>query len=145
MLSALYQDALLAHYRSPQNRREMAEATGTGSRRNPLCGDEVQVQLRVENGMIVDVAFSGRACSIATASASMLTEVVRGLTPRGALDVADALDRMLRGECTALTATLQALRGVAPFPARHACATMPWAAFRAALSPELAPSGSNSG
>ena len=130
----MYQDELLAHYRAPHNRRELAAATGTGARRNPLCGDEICVQVHVEQDTIIDVAFDGRGCSIATASASMLTNVVRGISPRNALAIADAVDRMLRGEAPDLPDTLQALRGVAPFPARHGCATMPWAALRDALS-----------
>jgi nitrogen fixation NifU-like protein len=132
-LSAMYQDTLLSHYRAPHNRRELAEPSAEGRKRNPLCGDEIQVQVRIEAEVIADVAFGGRGCSIATASASMLTETVRGLTVPDALLLAGAVDAMLQGQSTTLPESLDALRGVAGFPARHGCATMPWAALRDAL------------
>lgn len=130
----MYQDALLTHYRAPHNRREIVQATASGSRRNPLCGDEIRVQVRLEHDVIVDVAFGGQGCSIATASASMLTDAVRGLSPAAALGVAGQVDAMLRGDPSPVPNALDALRGVTPFPARHGCATMPWAALRDALS-----------
>jgi nitrogen fixation NifU-like protein len=133
-LSAMYQDALLAHHRAPRNRREIPDANGSGARKSALCGDEIRVQLRVEDGVIADVAFGGRGCSIATASASMLTEVTRGMTPRDAVALAGAIDDMLQGKGVELPEALVALRGVAPFPARHGCATMAWAALRDALA-----------
>ena len=116
--SAMYQDALLAHYRAPHNRRTLEHPTAAGTRKNPLCGD----------------AFTGRGCSIAVASASMLTDVVRGLSAADARRVANRLDELLAGALAPdLPAALDALRGVAPFPGRHGCATMPWAALRSAL------------
>ena len=130
----MYQDELLAHYRAPHNRRDLAYATGSGARRNPLCGDEIRVQVLLEHGIITDAGFGGRGCSIATASASMLTDVIRGLTPRDALALADSVDAMLRGETRAVPDSIRSLQGVAPFPARHGCATMPWSALRDALS-----------
>ncbi len=130
----MYQEGLLDHYRAPHNRRELARHTGAGSRRNPLCGDEIRVAVLVEHGVIADAGFTGRGCSIATASASMLTDVVRGLPPHDALAIADSVDAMLRGEAPALPDAIRSLQGVAPFPARHGCATMPWAALRDALA-----------
>ena len=133
-LSAMYQETLLSHYRAPHNRRALPDATAEGRRKNPLCGDEILVQARLEHGVIVDVAFGGRGCSIATASASMLTDAVRGMNPTDALALAAAVDDMLQGRASALPPALEALRGVAGFPARHGCATMPWAALREALN-----------
>lgn len=133
-LSAMYQDTLLAHHRAPHNRRALASPTGTGARKNPLCGDEIRVEVQITSGVVTDVAFTGRGCSIATASASMLTDTVRGLSPREALALGERVDSMLHGASgTVLPPELDALRGVAPFPARHGCATMPWAALRDAL------------
>ncbi len=129
----MYQDALLAHYRAPQNRRTLADANASGRRKNPLCGDEIVVELRVDAGSIADAGFGGRGCSIATASASMLSGAIVGKSPEDALRLADAVDAMLRGEPVIVPPALEALRGVAPFPARHGCATMPWAAMRDAL------------
>ena len=132
-LSAMYQDTILSHHRAPHNRRVLDAPTGEGHRKNPLCGDEIRVQVRVEHGIIADVAFGGRGCSIATASASMLTDTARGMSARDALALAAGVDAMLQGVAGVLPDTLDALRGVAGFPARHGCATMPWAALRDAL------------
>ena len=132
--SAMYQDALLAHYRAPHNRRTLDHPTAAGTRKNPLCGDAITVQVQLEGNHIIDVAFTGRGCSIAVASASMLTDVVRGLAAADARGVANRLDALLAGApAPDLPAALDALRGVAPFPGRHGCATMPWAALRSAL------------
>ncbi|HYW32498.1 MAG TPA: SUF system NifU family Fe-S cluster assembly protein [Gemmatimonas sp.] len=132
-LSAMYQDTLLAHHRAPHNRRELLAPTGRGARKNPLCGDEIRVDVQVRDGLVADVAFGGRGCSIATASASMLTDVVCGLSRAEALVLCSRVEEMLHGGAAELPAELDALRGVAPFPARHGCATMPWAALRDAL------------
>lgn len=133
-LSAMYQDTILSHYRAPHNRRVLDDATAEGRRKNPLCGDEIVVQLRIEHDVIADIAFGGRGCSIATASASMLTDAVRGLTTREALTLAGGVHATLQGERATLPDALDALRAVAAFPARHGCAAMPWAALRDALS-----------
>ena len=132
-LSAMYQETLLAHHRAPHNRRAIADATGTGTRKNPLCGDEIRIDVLVEDAVIADVAFGGRGCSIATASASMLTDVVRGCTVHQALAMAADVELMLQGTTVDLPVALDSLRGVAPFAARHRCANMPWAALRDAL------------
>lgn len=132
-LSAMYQDALLAHYRAPHNRRTMEDASGEGARRNPLCGDEIRVQVALDDDRIVDVAFTGHSCSITTASASIMTDAVHTLRTADASGMASGLEAMLQGQPAALADALSPLRGVAPFPARHGCATMPWAALRDAL------------
>ena len=80
-LSALYQEVILDHYRRPRNRGTLAEPTGSASLRNPLCGDEVDVQVALHDGKVAEVKFAGRGCSISQASASMMTELVKGRTP----------------------------------------------------------------
>lgn len=134
-LSAMYQDALLAHHRAPHNRRVIAQATGTASLRNPVCGDDLRVMVTVTDDVIEDAAFDGRGCSIATASASMMTDAVRGLSPADALLLATRVERMLLdpSAADALPEALAPLRGVAPFPGRHGCARMAWQALREAL------------
>ena len=132
-IAAMYQEALLAHHRAPHNRRDLPDATARASHRNPVCGDEITVMLRVTEGVIADATFSGRGCSIATASASMMTDVLRGLSTADALAMGDAVDRMLGGAPEALPEALNPLRGVAPFAGRHGCARMPWQALRDAL------------
>lgn len=132
-IAAMYQEALLAHHRAPHNRRALPDATTQASHRNPVCGDEITVMLQVADGVIADAAFSGRGCSIATASASMMTDVLRGLTTADALAVGDAVDHMLGGAMVMLPDALTPLRGVAPFAGRHGCARLPWQALRDAL------------
>ena len=143
-IAAMYQDALLAHHRSPHNRRVLESPTASGERKNPVCGDEITVMVSMAADTVRDAAFTGRGCSIATASASMMTDAVRGLSVREALALADAVDRMLHPEAGGaggveagpepLPDALTPLRGVAPFPGRHGCAMLPWQAFREALT-----------
>ena len=136
----MYQDGLLAHHRAPRNRRMIDAPTAIGARKNPVCGDEITVMVSLDADAVRDVAFTGRSCSIATASASMMTDAVTGLTVGAALAVADAVDRMLHTTATdanadaVLPETLTPLRGVAPFPGRHGCALLPWQALREALA-----------
>ena len=140
----MYQDALLAHHRAPHNRRVIEAPTARGERRNPVCGDDIAVMVSLSSGIVHDVGFTGRSCSIATASASMMTDAVRGLAVSGALAIADAVERMLHqaggggaGVDAApepLPDSLTPLLGVAPFPGRHGCAMLPWQALREALT-----------
>lgn len=136
-LSSMYQDVLLGHYRAPHGRGPLPDATATALRRNPLCGDEIRVSVAINaDSQVYEVRFEGRGCSIATASASMLTDAVQGLAIRDALALADRVDRLLAGhpdpDPQAL-GDLQALIGVAPFPQRIGCARMPWLALRDAV------------
>jgi nitrogen fixation NifU-like protein len=133
-LSAMYQEALLAHHRAPRNRREMIGATSSAVQKNPVCGDELRVMVLLDGARIADVAFVGQSCSIATASASLMTDAVMGTTVREALRIATALEAMLAGDREAeLPASLEPLRGVAPFAGRHGCARMAWTGLREAL------------
>ncbi len=185
-LSAMYQETLLAHYRAPHNRRELPDATARAARRNPLCGDALEVAIRVDaphdvsqsvshpvsqsasepvlpsrsrshsrvqsrldtttsssvqsptaapSSALADVAFTGRGCSIAVASASMMTDATRGLGRDEALRLVSVVEAMLTQGAPALQLpeSLTALRAVAPFPGRHGCASMPWLALRDAL------------
>ncbi len=140
----MYQDALLAHHRAPHNRRVIDAPSASGERKNPVCGDEITVMVSLAGDVVQDVAFTGRGCSIATASASMMTDAVQGLATGEALAMTDAVDRMLhaldssggRAESAAetLPELLTPLLGVAPFPGRHGCAMLPWQALREALT-----------
>ena len=139
-IAAMYQDGLLAHHRAPRNRRVIDAPTAIGARKNPVCGDEITVMVSLDADAVRDVAFTGRSCSIATASASMMTDAVTGLTVGAALAVADAVDRMLHASGAVasveavLPEALTPLLGVAPFPGRHGCAMLPWQALREALA-----------
>lgn len=134
-LAAMYQEALLAHHRAPRNKRELAAPTGVAVHKNPVCGDEIRVMVRVEDGRLADVSFGGQSCSVGTASASLMTEAVQGLAVREALAMADSLDAMLAGDAEAvLPESLAPLRSVAPFAGRHGCARLPWTGLREALA-----------
>jgi len=137
----LYQDIILDHGRKPRNFHAMAHPSHFAHGHNPLCGDRVTVYLEVESGRIKDVSFEGRGCAISTASASLMTEVLKGKT----LEEADELFKAFHAEVTGAAApempdTLQddlerlaPLEGVKAYPARVKCATLAWHAFEAAL------------
>lgn len=136
MLSAMYQDVILQHYRAPHGRGVPDGYTGEALRKNPLCGDELRVGVVVRDGVIADVGFEGRGCSIAVASASMMTEAVRGGTVHAARELISRVDGVLRGDPADFAgelADLQALAGVAAYPQRVGCARMGWGALGDAL------------
>lgn len=77
---SIYQEIILDHYRNPRNKGKLDKASGTIALSNPLCGDEIEMQIKEENGVIIEAAFSGKGCAISQASSSMLTEYVKGKT-----------------------------------------------------------------
>lgn len=136
-LSALYQELILDHYRRPRNKGALATATSSASLRNPLCGDEVEVQVEVRDGRVADVKFGGRGCSISQASASMMTELVKGRTPDEVQALGERFAQMIRGDQAAATdaalGQARALAGVARFPTRVRCALIAWEAMARAV------------
>lgn len=132
-----YQQLLLEHYRRPRNRGRLSTPTHQGAQTNHLCGDDVLVQCRVHNGVVAEVAFDGRACSVSQASASLMTEAVRQLSVGSVLSLAEAFTARLHGQATAheepRLGHLEGLFEVARFPARITCALLPWKALVAAL------------
>jgi nitrogen fixation NifU-like protein len=136
-LSALYQEVILDHYRRPRNKRELAAPTGTCSLKNPVCGDEVDVQIVVHDGIVSEVTFGGRGCSISQASASMMTELVKGHTLDDVRALVDRFAAMLRGDAEAAKdeklGQARALSGVSRFPARIRCASIAWDALLKAM------------
>ena len=146
-LAELYQSVIVEHDRSPRNFRTLAAPTVRAEGRNPLCGDEVSVEIALDAGnRIVDIAFQGQGCAISRASASMMTGALRGKTAAEALEMFDRFHALMTGTADADAASLgklQAFGGVAGFPMRVKCATLPWHAMREALelgarSPEVA-------
>jgi nitrogen fixation NifU-like protein len=136
-LNALYQELILDHYRRPRNKGVLEHPTHTVALTNPLCGDEIDLQLRVEGDVIADVRFIGRGCSISQAAASMMTQVVRQRPVSDALQLAARMSALMRGDEAAATdralGDLRALAGVARFPVRVKCALLPWNALTDAL------------
>ena len=137
----LYQDIILDHGRKPRNFRKLEHPSHFAHGHNPLCGDRVTVYLELDGDRIKDVSFEGRCCAISTASASLMTEVLKGRT----LAEAQALFKAFHAEVTGgeVPATdpaleddlerLAPLEGVKAYPARVKCATLAWHAFEAAL------------
>jgi nitrogen fixation protein NifU and related proteins len=132
-IGALYQEMILDHYRRPRNKGEIADPDETVLMKNPLCGDEISVQVRFEGDSLADVGFSGRGCSISQASASMMTQLVKGKTVDEIETLRSRFRDMVMGDAAAAEdatlGSLRALGGVARFPARVKCALLAWNAL----------------
>lgn len=137
-IAELYQEMILDHYRRPRNKGTLDHADASVEMKNPLCGDEITLQLAFDGSGVGDLKFSGRGCSISQASASMMTQLVKG---RGAEEIHALRKRfreMMLGDPNAVTdeklGALRALSGVARFPARVKCALLAWNALESALA-----------
>lgn len=134
-LRSLYQEIVLDHNRQPRNFGALAAPTHRASGHNPLCGDRVEVFLRVVDGRIAEIAFEGDGCAISTASASIMTESLAGKTLAEATALFEGFRALLTGQSAAdiELGQLEVLAGVRTYPARVKCATLPWHALQAAL------------
>ena len=137
-ISALYQELILDHYRRPRNKGKLEGADASVEMKNPLCGDEIELHVAFAGDGVSDVRFSGRGCSISQASASMMTQLVKGKTT-GEINVLRKQFRSLMlGETDAASGdqlgSLRALSGVSRFPARVKCALLAWNALETALA-----------
>jgi nitrogen fixation NifU-like protein len=136
-LSALYQDMILDHNRSPQNYRRMENANRKVEGHNPLCGDRLTIWLRMDGDLIEDAAFQGSGCAISKASASLMTAAVKGKTRTEAEALFEQFRRLVTGtlepaEAKAL-GKLAVFSGVSEYPVRVKCASLSWHAMKAAL------------
>ncbi len=125
----LYREIILDHYRSPRHHQPLANAQVVAEGYNPLCGDEVELQLNFENGAISDVSVQGRGCSISQASGSLLTDMILGKPVEEVRRLVDLFTKMVTDpeeEPAAELGDLEALQGVAKFPVRVKCATLAW-------------------
>ncbi len=139
-LRELYQETILDHYRQPRNAGRLAEANRMAEGFNPLCGDRVKLYLKVEDGVIRDARFDGTGCAIATASASLMTESIKGKREDEALQLLEKIHRMVTGGAMGGdTGKLEVLAGVHEFPERVKCATLAWHTLKAALENATAP------
>ena len=138
-LDELYQEIILDHNKRPRGRGELPGATHTAQGDNPLCGDEIRVFVRLEGDKIADVKFIGEGCAISKASASLMTQAVRGKTVAQATEQIQKIHDMFTGQgCCEHTSfdtdgEIAALGGVKKFPQRVKCATLAWHALDAAL------------
>jgi len=140
-LRTLYRDVILDHSKRPRNLRTL-ETSRHADGANPLCGDRLTVYVHVENGIILDVSFQGLGCAIAIASASLMTDSVKGKTVAEASSLFTRLEAMITASTDSSVddlGALSALAGVRRFPVRVKCATLPWhALFAAAAGEKLA-------
>ena len=143
-LEELYREVILDHYRSPRNRRKLPHPDASADGNNPLCGDEVHVELVIEGDVIVDIGVTGHGCSISQASGSMMGDAVKTksidrahhLTDlfKGMMSIDGASDPGLDPDRPgAVLGDLEALQGVRKFPVRIKCADLPWTTLEEAL------------
>ena len=137
-LNELYQETILEHNKNPRNFREIVDASKRALGNNPLCGDALQVFVTMDGDTISDVAFKGSGCAISKASASMMTQAVKGRTSGEAEELFGEFTKMVRGEMDEEAeennlGRLRIFAGVREFPARVKCASLSWHTLHAAL------------
>ncbi|HUL10567.1 MAG TPA: SUF system NifU family Fe-S cluster assembly protein [Methylococcaceae bacterium] len=133
----LYQEVVFDHNRNPRNFRVMADANRKIEGFNPLCGDRITLYVKINRGVIEDVSFQGSGCAISTASASLMTEIVRGQTESEAHHLFELFHRITTGREESANleelGKLAVLAGVRAYPARVKCATLAWHSLEAAM------------
>lgn len=134
-LNALYQEVILDHNRTPRNNHEMSSPCHHAEGFNPLCGDKLSLYLKIEGGVVTDASFIGKGCAISTASASIMTESLKGKTIEEAKTMFhDFHELVTNDECEAKSlGKLEVLAGVRQFPSRVKCATLAWHTMLAAI------------
>ena len=139
-LSSLYQELILEHYRNPRNKAELEEKTVEIHMANPVCGDEIRLQLRIEGDRIEEAKFLGSGCSISQASVSMMTARLQGSSLGEADELAKRFTDMMHGDESASRekslGDLRSLQGVSKFPVRIKCALLGFDALQEALKKE---------
>jgi nitrogen fixation NifU-like protein len=128
-LDELYKEVILDHYRAPRNKGRLDPHDVLLERNNPLCGDEIELFLKFDGENLEGIAFDGKGCSISQASASMMTEKVKGLSAKDATALAEEIKTMMAGENEGNADTLGdlvSLKGVVKYPVRIKCALLGW-------------------
>ena len=138
-LSELYQQVILDHNKKPRNFRKLEPATHHAEGYNPLCGDQLNIYLNVNDEGIAEVAFEGSGCAISKASASMMTQAVKGKSKQQAEQLFNEFHSMVTGQLDEendenALGNLKIFAGVREFPVRVKCATLPWHTLHAALN-----------
>ena len=135
-LEDLYKEVILDHYRDPRNKGRIDPHDVSLERNNPLCGDEIELFLRYDGDTLEGISFEGKGCSISQASASMMTERVKGLEVKAATELAESIKRMMAGEEEGdadSLGDLVSLKGVVKYPVRIKCALLGWNTLLEAL------------
>jgi len=136
MVHDLYQEIILDHSKRPRNCHPMEDANRKAEGYNPLCGDKLKLYLKMENDVVKDVSFVGSGCAISTASASLMTESLKGKTRAEALKVMEKFHDLLTTDSpvTQELGKLVVFCGVRDYPARVKCATLAWHTLKSALN-----------
>lgn len=137
-LEDLYRETILDHYRNPRNKHGLAGSSVDVTHNNPLCGDEITIHASVKDGVVADVAFEGQGCSISQASASMLTDLVKGKPVGEVEDLILKFRAMMGGkpvEDEDALGDLVALKGVVKYPVRIKCAVLAWDTLHEGIEP----------
>ena len=136
-LRELYQQVILDHNKNPRNFHEMPDATNRVDGYNPLCGDHYTIFLKLEDGTIQEVSFTGSGCAISKASASVMSSTLKGKSKEEAEKLFETFHNLVTGDSSGLSAAelgrLAAFSGVSEFPARVKCATLAWHTLKSAL------------
>jgi nitrogen fixation NifU-like protein len=142
-LTDLYREVILDHFRTPRNKGRLNAPDHHAEGTNPLCGDEIQIDLAVSDGVVSDVRIDGQGCSISQASASMMTEAIKGKSIEEIQSLADTFNQLMTSDDAdildperpgAVLGDLEALQGVREFPVRIKCATLSWHTMLDALN-----------
>lgn len=139
-LDNLYRQVIMDHYKNPRNKGVLDEGSLTVNMNNPTCGDRIQLTMKVEDGKVADSKFEGEGCSISMSSASMMTQAIKGRSVDEALKLSKIFSDIMQGndydEDDLDLGDIEALQGVAKFPARIKCATLAWKAMEKGLKEE---------
>jgi nitrogen fixation protein NifU and related proteins len=135
-LDALYRQVIMDHYKNPRNKGVLEDGNLTINMNNPTCGDRIQLTMNVKDGIVTDAKFEGEGCSISMSSASMMTQAIKGKNIDDAIKLSGVFSNMMQGkeyEEDLDLGDIEALQGVAKFPARIKCATLAWKAMEKGL------------
>jgi nitrogen fixation NifU-like protein len=138
-LDNLYRRVIMDHYKNPRNRGILEDGSHTINMNNPTCGDRIQLTFKVVDGIVIDSRFEGEGCSISMSSASMMTQAIKGKKVEEAIKLSKIFSDIMQGkeyDDDIDLGDIEALQGVAKFPARIKCATLAWKAMEKGLGEE---------
>ncbi|MDQ0215146.1 nitrogen fixation NifU-like protein [Oikeobacillus pervagus] len=138
-LDQLYRQVIMDHYKKPRNKGKIEDGALTVDMNNPTCGDQIHLTMNVEDGIVTDAKFEGEGCSISMASASMMTQAIKGKDIDTAIKLSKIFSDMMQGNeypDDLDLGDIEALQGVSKFPARIKCATLAWKAMEKGLKEE---------
>ncbi|MCW1927603.1 Fe-S cluster assembly sulfur transfer protein SufU [Bhargavaea beijingensis] len=141
-LDQLYRRVIMDHYKNPRNKGELSDGGLTIDMNNPTCGDRIHLTMQVEDGIVKDAKFDGEGCSISMASASMMTQAIKGKSVGDAVKMSKSFSDMMLGkdlDDSLDLGDIEALSGVSQFPARIKCATLAWKAMEKGVGDDVNP------